>query len=139
MGRARHGSIRSPLFKGGGVAHGPRSHTTYFYMLSFYSRVAGLTSALSVKLAQNDLHIVDDLEIPTVEPSYLEDLVEERNWGPSVLFVDTNDMMPRNMTLASDQIKHYNLMPAYGNKSCYLHSKFIKNKQNGFLKIFFGI
>lgn len=52
MGRARHGSIRSPLFKGGGVAHGPRSPATHFYMLPFYQRVLGLTSTLSIKLAQ---------------------------------------------------------------------------------------
>ncbi|XP_072744314.1 large ribosomal subunit protein uL4m [Anoplolepis gracilipes] len=113
-GRARHGSIRSPLWRGGGVAHGPRSPTTHFYMLPFYNRVAGLTSTLSVKLAQDDLHIVDELEIPTSEPSYIEQLIEKRNWGPSVLFVDSYDIMPTNITLATDQIKHINLMPVYG-------------------------
>lgn len=113
-GRARHGSIRSPLWKGGGIAHGPRSPTPHFYMLPFYTRVAGLTSMLSIKLAQDDLHIIDELEIPTSEPSYVEQLVEERNWGPSVLFVDSYDIMPPNITLATDKIKHVNLMPVYG-------------------------
>lgn len=113
-GRARHGSIRSPLWRGGGIAHGPRSPTTHFYMLPFYTRVAGLTSTLSVKLAQDDLHIVNDLEIPTSEPSYIEQLIEKRNWGPSVLFVDSYDIMPTNITLATDEIKHVNLMPVYG-------------------------
>ncbi|XP_050462590.1 39S ribosomal protein L4, mitochondrial [Cataglyphis hispanica] len=113
-GRARHGSIRSPLWRGGGVAHGPRSPTTHFYMLPFYTRVAGLTSTLSVKLAQDDLHIVDELEIPTSESSYMEQLIEKRNWGPSVLFVDSYDIMPTNITLATDKIKHINLMPVYG-------------------------
>lgn len=51
-GRARHGSIRSPLWRGGGIAHGPRSPQTYFYMLPFYTRVHGLISCFSVKLAQ---------------------------------------------------------------------------------------
>lgn len=113
-GRARHGSIRSPLWRGGGVAHGPRSPTPHFYMLPFYTRLAGLMATLSVKLAQDDLHIVDELEIPTSEPSYIEQLIEERNWGPSVLFVDSYDIMPPNITLATDQIKHVNLMPVYG-------------------------
>ncbi|XP_043254071.1 39S ribosomal protein L4, mitochondrial [Colletes gigas] len=114
LGRARHGSIRSPLWKGGGKAHGPRGPTPHFYMLPFFSRVAGLTSTLSVKLAQDDLYIVPNLEIPTKEPSFIEELIENRNWGPSVLFVDTNDIMPTNITAATDSINHVNLMPAYG-------------------------
>lgn len=113
-GRARHGSIRSPLWIKGGIAHGPRSHKTYFYMLPFYTRVAGLTSMLSVKLAQDDLHVINNLEIPTRESSYVEQLVEERNWGPSVLIVDTEDIMPINLAVATDSIPHINLMPVYG-------------------------
>lgn len=52
LGRARHGSIRSPIWKGGGVVHGPRSPTSYFYMLGFSARLNGLRSTLSAKLAQ---------------------------------------------------------------------------------------
>lgn len=114
MGRARHGSIRSPLFRGGGVVHGPRSPTPHFYMLPFYERINGLTSTLSVKLAQYDLRIVDSLEIPNEESTYIEELVKSRLWGPSVLFVDDTDIMPRNITVATDAIKHFNLMPLYG-------------------------
>lgn len=114
LGRARHGSIRSPLFIGGGVAHGPRAPKTYFYMLPFHKRVLGLTSTLSIKLAQDDLHIVDSLEIPTDDSKFLLDLAAERSWGLSVLFVDVPDLMPRNITVATDSIKYMNLMPAYG-------------------------
>ncbi|GBP20436.1 39S ribosomal protein L4, mitochondrial [Eumeta japonica] len=88
QGRARHGSIRSPLYRGGGVIHGPRSGTTHFFMLPFHVRVHGLSSMISIKLAQDDLHVVNNLELPTDESQYLEDLIEKRNWGPSVLFVD---------------------------------------------------
>lgn len=88
MGRARAGSIRSPIFRGGGVVHGPRSPTVHFYMLPFYTRIFGLTSMLSVKLAQDDLHVIKDLEIPTNDSEYIKNLIEKRNWGPSVLFID---------------------------------------------------
>nr|CAD7257543.1 unnamed protein product [Timema shepardi] len=114
LGKARHGSIRSPLWRGGGVAHGPRSPTPHFYMLPFYVRVRGLTSMLSVKLAQDDLHIVDSLDIPTDDPQYIEGLIESRNWGPSVLIIDNTDVMPRNISAATDEVKHVNLMPVYG-------------------------
>lgn len=87
-GRARHGSIRSPLFKGGGVCHGPRSPTTHFYMLPFFTRVQGLASTLSVKLAQDDLHVVKNLDMPTDDPEFIKSMMEKRNWGSSVLIID---------------------------------------------------
>lgn len=113
-GRARHGSIRSPLWKGGGVAHGPRGPKSYFYMLPFYERVQGLISALSVKLAQDDLRIVDSLEVPTDDPQFLRNLAEQRSWGLSILFVEDTDVMPRNISVATDKIGEFNLMPVYG-------------------------
>ncbi|XP_055919716.1 39S ribosomal protein L4, mitochondrial [Eupeodes corollae] len=113
-GRSRHSSIRSPLFKGGGIAHGPRSPTTHFYMLPFYKRVMGLTSTLSVKLAQDDLHIVRDLDIPSRDPNFIKDLIKERNWGPSVLVIDNNDIFPENICYATNDIGYVNLMPVYG-------------------------
>lgn len=88
MGRARHGSIRSPLWKGGGVSHGPRSPTSHFYMLPYFTRVMGLTSTLSVKLAQDDLFVVENLDIPVEDPKFLQELIDTRTWGPSVLIVD---------------------------------------------------
>uniref|UniRef100_A0A8C6CA01 Large ribosomal subunit protein uL4m n=1 Tax=Monodon monoceros TaxID=40151 RepID=A0A8C6CA01_MONMO len=87
-GRARHGSIRSPIWRGGGVAHGPRGPTSYYYMLPMKVRVQGLKVALTVKLAQDDLHIVDSLELPTADPQYLMELARYRRWGDSVLLVD---------------------------------------------------
>ncbi|XP_068632617.1 large ribosomal subunit protein uL4m [Battus philenor] len=114
LGRARHGSIRSPLWRGGGVAHGPRSGKTHFFMLPFHVRIQGLTSTLSAKLAQDDLHVVNNLELPSDEPNYLADLIEQRNWGPSVLIVDDSDIAPRNITVATDSLPHVNIMPVYG-------------------------
>jgi large subunit ribosomal protein L4 len=77
-GRARHASIRSPLWVQGGKAHGPKNPRSYFYMIDYHSRVQGLIHTLSVKFAQDDVHIVSDLEIPTNEAKYVEDLVDER-------------------------------------------------------------
>lgn len=114
QGRARHGSNRSPLFVHGGVAHGPRDPTTHYFMLPFFVRLAGLTSTLSSKLAQDDLHIVDDLEIPTDEPEYIRNLIVERKWGPSALFVNLEDVVPKNIAVATNDIAYYNIMPAYG-------------------------
>uniref|UniRef100_A0A3B4EYV7 Large ribosomal subunit protein uL4m n=1 Tax=Pundamilia nyererei TaxID=303518 RepID=A0A3B4EYV7_9CICH len=85
-GRAWHGSIRSPIWRGGGVSHGPRGPTSYYYMLPMKVRVQGLKVALSSKMAQDDLHIVNSLNIPTPDSQYLLDLIRHR--GESVLIVD---------------------------------------------------
>ncbi|XP_075302060.1 large ribosomal subunit protein uL4m [Opisthocomus hoazin] len=112
-GRARHGSIRSPLWRGGGIAHGPRGPTSYYYMLPMKVRVLGLKVALTVKLMQDDLHIVDNLEIPTADPQYLLDLARYRRWGRSVLIVDVNEA-PENIGTAAAGLKTINLIPALG-------------------------
>ncbi|XP_062869032.1 large ribosomal subunit protein uL4m isoform X3 [Trichomycterus rosablanca] len=119
-GRARHGSIRSPLWRGGGVAHGPRGPTSYYYMLPMKVRVQGLKIALTAKLAQDYLHIVDSLEIPTPEPHYLEELVKHRQWGESVLIVDVGDEFPHNILKATENLKTVNIIPVLVWFSAYL-------------------
>ena len=63
---------------------------------------------------QDDVHVVEDLELPTDDPEYMNDLVRRRGWAPSVLLVDTEDTFPSNITAATEEINHINLMPVYG-------------------------
>ncbi|XP_054161883.1 39S ribosomal protein L4, mitochondrial-like [Oppia nitens] len=114
-GRARARGIRAPQWIGGEWCHGPRGPRTYFYLLPFAKRVKGLTSMLSTKLAQDDLKVVDTLEsFPTDKPEYIEKMCQQRGWGPSVLIIDTCDIFPQNIALATHEIKHINLMPVFG-------------------------
>jgi len=109
-GRARQGSRRAPQWVRGGKVHGPKGPKPLYYMLPWHVRVYGLMHTLSVKLMQDDLHVVEDLELPSEDPEYLKDLVRTRNWAPSVLLVDTVDNFPANITAATDDIPHINLM-----------------------------
>ncbi|XP_036386047.1 39S ribosomal protein L4, mitochondrial [Megalops cyprinoides] len=113
-GRARQGSIRSPLWRGGGISHGPRGPTSYYYMLPMKVRVMGLKVALSSKLAQDNLHIVDSLEVPTPDYQYLLDLARYRHWGESVLIVDVNEELPENIRQATASLKTVNVIPVIG-------------------------
>lgn len=61
-GRAHVGSNRSPQFIRGGFANGVRGPRTWFYMLPDPIRVQGLCVALTLKHAQDDLHIVDNIQ-----------------------------------------------------------------------------
>ncbi|XP_039184253.1 39S ribosomal protein L4, mitochondrial [Crotalus tigris] len=112
-GRARHGSIRSPIWHGGGRAFGPRGPTSYYYMLPMKQRVLGLKVALTAKQMQGDLHIVDSLEMPTFDPQYLADLARYRHWGRSALFVDVGEI-PENIQSAASGLKTFTVVPAIG-------------------------
>ena len=63
-GRARHGSTRSPIWKGGGVTFGPHPRS-YYVNLSKSMRQQGLISALSLKGEQKNLFLLEDVKLQT--------------------------------------------------------------------------
>jgi len=62
-GRARHGSTRSPIWKGGGVTHGPRKDKDYSREIPKKMRAKALFMALSRKLKDGELMFVDSFGI----------------------------------------------------------------------------
>uniref|UniRef100_A0AAV2LK16 Large ribosomal subunit protein uL4m n=1 Tax=Knipowitschia caucasica TaxID=637954 RepID=A0AAV2LK16_KNICA len=76
-------------------------------------RVMGLKVALSSKLAQDYLQVVDSLDVPTPDPQFLSDLIKQRHWGQSVLIVH-NGEFPENILRATEELKTVNLIPAIG-------------------------
>lgn len=61
-GRARQGSTRAPQWTHGGVALGPKPRS-YRYALNRKMKVLGLKSALSAKVLENDLVLVEDIKV----------------------------------------------------------------------------
>jgi large subunit ribosomal protein L4 len=80
-GRARQGSTRSPLWRGGGVALGPKPRD-YAYHLPKKVRRAALCSALSMKTQEGLLKVLDRLDIPAPKTrqivAFLKDLQVEK-------------------------------------------------------------
>ncbi|MGE4282950.1 MAG: 50S ribosomal protein L4 [Clostridia bacterium] len=65
-GRARQGSIRSPQWVGGGVALGPKPRS-YRYSLNKKVKRLALKSALSSKVVDNDIMVLDNLVLDTIK------------------------------------------------------------------------
>lgn len=65
-GKARSGSKRSPLWRGGGVSHGPKPRD-YSLKLSKKSRRLGLRMALSARVAENKIMVLDDFLLDAIK------------------------------------------------------------------------
>lgn len=66
-GRARHGSKRSPIWVGGGVAHGPRSDKDYSKKLTKNMKAKALVTLLSRKLRDGQVLFVDSFAQDTIK------------------------------------------------------------------------
>jgi len=62
-GRARHGSSRSPIWKGGGVTHGPRNDKSYTTKINQKMRQKALLTALSQKARDGEIILLESLVI----------------------------------------------------------------------------
>jgi len=75
-GRARHGSIRSPLWRGGGVTFGPLKERVYEKKINRKMVKGALYSALSKKLADGELKVIDALKVNTHKTKELYEILK---------------------------------------------------------------
>jgi len=66
-GRARHGSIRSPLWRGGGVTFGPTKEKVYTQKINKKMKQKALLVALSQKARDHEILILDDLKLKSAK------------------------------------------------------------------------
>lgn len=66
-GRARHGSSRSPIWKGGGVTHGPRNDKSYEQKINKKMRIKALFTVLSSKFKKGQIIFVEELSLKNIK------------------------------------------------------------------------
>jgi len=84
-GRARAGTNRSPIWRGGGMVFGPRPRD-YAYKVPKKVRRKALASALTLKLRENRVVILRDFPMDEIRTKRFQEVVDRFGWG-KVLFV----------------------------------------------------
>lgn len=97
-GRARAGSSRSPLRRAGGVVHGPTPRD-YHKQLTAREKRNALKSALSRKLAEERVVVLDSLDLSTPKTKELARQLTDLGTSGRVLLVDQYEN--RNLALAA--------------------------------------
>lgn len=75
-GRARHGSIRSPIWVGGGVTGGPRNEKNFQRKVSKKMRIKALYSILSKKLNEDEFIFIDQLTLPSIKTKLAKSVMD---------------------------------------------------------------
>ena len=86
LGRARHGSIRSPSWKGGGVAHGPKPRDYSQRTPKKMKRLA-LRSALSARAGDGQIRVIEAFDWEEPKTKRATDLLRAMDTGSKVLMV----------------------------------------------------
>jgi len=107
-GRARVGSIRSPLWRHGGTTHGPQPRD-YGYSLPRKVLLGALRSALTVKLQAEKLLVVEKLDLENHKTKALRQALDKLGVEKTLLIVDGDSNS--NLTRASRNLAGVKLVP----------------------------
>ena len=102
-GRARQGTIRAPQWRGGGVVFGPTPRKYTLKMNKKVRRLA-LKSALSTKLINGDIIVIDNLSLTTPKTKDFVHVVSNLNIDRKGLFVTAN--IDENVYLATRNVNN---------------------------------
>lgn len=85
-GRARAGSIRSPLWRGGGVIFGPKPRS-FAKKVNKKVRALALKRAFSERIKENSIVLINTIDLPDHKTKNVETLLKKLNLGESVLMI----------------------------------------------------
>jgi len=106
-GRARVGSVRSPIWRHGGTVHGPQPRD-YSYKLPKKMLVGALRSALSAKVRDGELKVIQEFSFADNKTKNAMNVLAKLEAGRTVLVVDNGDN--RNLELGLRNLKGVTLL-----------------------------
>lgn len=109
-GRARHGSTRSPLWKGGGVTFGPDGERNYKKKINKKAKRKALAMVLSVKKEKEMIVFVSDLKIKEPKTKAIREFLKNIELEKSTLFVLPK--MDENLILATRNLQNVSVIQA---------------------------
>lgn len=107
-GHARQGSIRAPQWTHGGIALGPKPRD-YRYTLNKKVKQLALRSALSSKVADQEIIIVDDIQIPEIKTKTVVGMLKALNAGKKTLIM--TDGVNKNLVISANNVPNVKTAP----------------------------
>jgi large subunit ribosomal protein L4 len=108
-GRARAGSSRSPLWRGGGIVFGPTPRS-YEIAVPKKVRKLALCSALSMKLKENKMLIIDKLEFPEIKTKAVVSILKQLGLS-NVLIIEQENL---NLEMSARNVPHVKVLRPEG-------------------------
>jgi large subunit ribosomal protein L4 len=112
-GRARVGSIRSPLWRHGGTVHGPQPRS-YDYPFPRKKLLGALRSALAAKLADGKLMVVNAFDVKEPKTKPFRQALDKLKVNSTAVLIEVPRHGNRNLTLSSRNLDGVELV--HGNE-----------------------
>ena len=111
-GRARQGSIRAPQWRGGGIVFGPNTNRNYKLKMNRKVRRLALRSALSQKVIDNEMTVLDNLSLAAIKTKAMIKVLENLEANRKVLIV--MDEVNENVALSARNIPGVKVIDSKG-------------------------
>jgi len=109
-GRARVGSIRTPLWRHGGTVHGPKPHS-HAYAFPRKKLLGALRSALASKFESGKLFVIENFELSETKTKAMRKTLDAIKVGGTAIIVDGGDN--KNLELSARNLKGVELMRSF--------------------------
>lgn len=107
IGWARHGTTRSPIWRGGGVVFGPKPRN-YTVRMPKKKKNKALLSSLSVKAKEEKIMVIENLDLEAPKTKDLAEILRNINLSDIKTLIGV-DALDKNLKLASRNIPYINL------------------------------